>query len=107
MNSEDAEFERRTPNSRALLERSRATMPNGVPMAWMAGLYRHAPLFAVDGAGAYFGDADGNSYLDMNQADLSTTLGFAPAPVAEAVAARVISPPTSTGRNRRAGSTSR
>jgi glutamate-1-semialdehyde aminotransferase len=55
----------------------------------MAGLYQHPPLFAVDGAGAYFEDADGHRYLDMNQADLSTTLGFAPAPVAQAVAARV------------------
>ncbi len=86
---EDAEFVRRTPRSRALLERSRDSMPSGVPMAWMAGLYQHAPLFAVEGAGAFFEDADGYRYLDMNQADLSTTLGFAPAPVAEAVAARV------------------
>ena len=86
---EDAEFVRRTPRSRALLERSRDSMPSGVPMSWMAGLYQHAPLFAVEGAGAFFEDADGHRYLDMNQADLSATLGFAPAPVAEAVAARV------------------
>ncbi len=86
---EDAEFIRRTPRSRALLDRSRSSMPSGVPMSWMAGLYQHPPLFAVDGAGAYFEDADGHRYLDMNQADLSTTLGFAPAPVAQAVAARV------------------
>ncbi len=86
---EDAAFVRRTPGSRALLERSRASMPSGVPMSWMAGLYQHAPLFAVEGEGAYFEDADGHRYLDMNQADLSTTLGFAPAPVVEAVATRV------------------
>ncbi len=68
---EDVEFVRRTPGSRVLLERSRASMPSGVPMSWMAGLYLYAPLFAVEGGGAYFEDADGHRYLDMNQADLS------------------------------------
>lgn len=81
-------FAARTPGSRALLERARASMPSGVPMAWMAGLYRHPPLFAVRGAGAYFEDVDGNRYLDMNQADLAGTLGFAPPAVAAAVQRR-------------------
>ena len=64
-------------------------MPCGVPMAWMAGLYRHCPPFAVRGKGARFEDVDGNRYLDMNQADLSATLGFAPEPIVEAVASRL------------------
>lgn len=85
---ESARFAARTPRSQAFLERSRQCMPCGVPMAWMAGLYQHDPIFAVRGSGAYFEDADGNRYLDMNLADLAGTLGFAPAAVVEAVRRR-------------------
>jgi glutamate-1-semialdehyde 2,1-aminomutase len=85
---EDAELVRRCPRSQELLERGRASMPSGVPMAWMAGLYLHPPIFAVAGDGAYFEDVDGHRYLDMNQSDLATSLGFAPAPVVEALSAR-------------------
>jgi glutamate-1-semialdehyde 2,1-aminomutase len=85
---EDAEFVRRCPRSRSLLERGRGSMPSGVPMAWMAGLYLHPTLFAVSGDGAYFEDVDGHRYLDMNQSDLATSLGFAPPPVVEALSAR-------------------
>jgi len=85
---ESDRFETRTPRSRALLERSRRVMPCGVPMAWMAGLYRHTPIFAVRGEGAWFEDADGNRYLDMNLADLAGSLGFAPPAVVEAVRRR-------------------
>src|SRR6476659_10074948 len=76
--SEDDRFAARTPRSRALLERSRQSMPAGVPMAWMAGLYRHHPIFAARGEGACFEDIDGNRYLDMNLAELAGSLGFAP-----------------------------
>jgi glutamate-1-semialdehyde aminotransferase len=85
---ETKRFETRTARSRALLERSRAVMPCGVPMAWMAGLYRHAPIFAVRGEGAWFEDADGNRYLDMNLADLAGSLGFSPPAVGDAVRRR-------------------
>jgi glutamate-1-semialdehyde 2,1-aminomutase len=50
---EEAAFAARTPKSRAWLEAGRASMPNGVPMAWMAGLYRHnsiAPSLAISTA---------------------------------------------------------
>ena len=40
------------------------------------------------GAGCRFTDLDGNEYLDFNQADLSASCGFAPAPVLEAIAER-------------------
>lgn len=46
---EDALFRSRIPHSLDLAARARRSMPNGVPMAWMAGLYRHPPLFVVDG----------------------------------------------------------
>ena len=63
-------------------------MPAGVPMAWMAGMYAHPPLFVSHGDGAYFEDVDGNRYLDMNQADLSVSCGFNPPEVAAAVQQR-------------------
>ena len=51
---EDAMFRSRIPRSLELAARARRSMPNGVPMAWMAGLYRHPPLFVVEGSGALF-----------------------------------------------------
>ena len=48
---EDTEFVRRRPRSRELLERGRASMPGGVPMSWMTGLYEHATIFPVTGDG--------------------------------------------------------
>ena len=85
---EDAEFERMRPRSRALRERGRASMPGGVPMSWMAGLYEHPAIFPVAGDGAWFEDVDGHRYLDMNQVDVAGFIGFAPAPVTEALRAR-------------------
>lgn len=86
--AEDIAFARRRPRSRALLERGRASMPGGVPMSWMTGLYEHPAIFPVTGDGAYFEDVDGHRYLDMNQVDVAGFIGFAPAPVTEALRAR-------------------
>jgi glutamate-1-semialdehyde 2,1-aminomutase len=85
---EQAEFARRTQRSAALAARARPRMPDGVPMAWMAGLYDHAPLYVAHGDGCRFTDADGNAYVDFNQADLSASCGFAPPAVLDAIAER-------------------
>ena len=87
---ERAEFARRTPRSAELTARARLHMPDGVPMAWMAGLYEHRPLYVAHGAGCRFTDVDGNAYVDFNQADLSATCGFAPPPVLAAIAERAV-----------------
>lgn len=90
MKAREAErFVAERPRSRELWRKGRAVMPSGVPMAWMAGLYDHPPLFAAAGEGAYFTDVDGHRYLDMNQADVSTSCGFTPAPVIAAVRERM------------------
>lgn len=86
---EDAAFREARPRSLELLERARAHMPGGVPMSWMASLYDHPTVFAVEGEGAWFSDVDGLRYLDMNQADMSMACGYAPAGVVEAVAKRM------------------
>ncbi|MCA3574305.1 MAG: aminotransferase class III-fold pyridoxal phosphate-dependent enzyme [Aestuariivirga sp.] len=68
-------FASRTVQSRNLLSIGRGVMPDGVPMAWMAGLYRHQPIFVSHGSGSRFHDVDGNSYIDFNLSDLSNTIG--------------------------------
>lgn len=82
---ESARFHDMTGKSRTLGERARRSQPNGVPMAWMAGLYEHAPMYITKGDGAWFEDVDANRYLDMNQADLAAALGFAPPAVTKAL----------------------
>ncbi|HVO01103.1 MAG TPA: aminotransferase class III-fold pyridoxal phosphate-dependent enzyme [Candidatus Cybelea sp.] len=86
---EDTAFRERTPKSRAWLDRARASMPNGVPVAWMAGLFRPGPVVAAGGAGACFTDIDGNRYCDFNVCDLAMTMGYGPEPIVEAVARAV------------------
>lgn len=86
---EHARFHQARPKSAALLARAKGHMPNGVPCAWMDGLYFHEPMFASHGKGAYFWDVDGHEYLDMNQADLSMNCGYGPQALVEAVQQRV------------------
>jgi glutamate-1-semialdehyde 2,1-aminomutase len=85
---ERTRFAERTRRSAELSERARPLMPDGVPMAWMAGLYDHGPIHVAHGEGCRFTDVDGNHYLDFNQADLSASCGFAPPAVLEAIAGR-------------------
>jgi len=66
------------PRSRELHLKARQHMPNGVPMAWMKGLFDHPPLFIDHGEGAYITDVDGHRYLDLNVADMSMSPGYAP-----------------------------
>lgn len=86
---EHKRFHQARPKSAALLARAVKHMPNGVPCAWMDGLYFHNPMFASHGKGAYFWDVDGHQYLDMNQADLSMNCGYGPQALVEAVQQRV------------------
>lgn len=84
--AEDADFIRRSPASATWRARARAHMPNGVPMTWMAGLYRTPPIYIDRGSGPAFTDVDGNNYLDFNVGDLSMTIGFGNEVIAEALA---------------------
>jgi glutamate-1-semialdehyde 2,1-aminomutase len=76
------------PRGMALLERASASMPNGVPMAWMATLYEHPPIVVDRGSGGTFADIDGNRYVDFNLADTSMFAGYGPEAVTLAVAER-------------------
>jgi glutamate-1-semialdehyde 2,1-aminomutase len=87
--AENARFTDERPRSMALVERARASMPRGVPMAWMDDPYDHPPVWVSHGDGARFTDIDGHTYLDMYLADMSAFCGHAPAPVVEAVGRRM------------------
>lgn len=81
---EEAVFASRIPKSCSLLDRAQHHMPQGVPMAWMAGLYRFPTIFIEGGSGATFRDVDGNDYLDFNVCDLAMTMGYGPEPIVRA-----------------------
>lgn len=83
---EEKKFAARTQKSSVLREQAKRHMPNGVPMTWMAGLYRFPPIFITHGEGAEFFDVDGNSYVDFNVCDLSMTMGYGAKPISKAVA---------------------
>jgi glutamate-1-semialdehyde aminotransferase len=77
------------PRNAALLERATTSMPLGVPMAWMASLHGHPPLYMERGEGAYLFDVDGHRLLDLNIADTSMFCGYGPEPVVRAVSERI------------------
>lgn len=78
-------FNAAIPRSRAWLESSRDLMPNGVPVSWMSGFWRHLPVVAVSGSGSTFTDLDGRSYRDFNLCDLAMAAGFAPPAIVDAI----------------------
>jgi glutamate-1-semialdehyde aminotransferase len=86
---ERSRFVAERPRWMELNRRPSASMPRGVPMAWMDDLYEHPPVWIVEGSGAYFTDVDENTYLDMYVADMSAFCGHSPGPVVEAVAERM------------------
>ncbi len=88
--AERAHFLQQRPRSLELRERSRLSMPRGVPMRWMDDLNADGPVFVTHGSGAFFDDVDGHRYLDVNLADTSTFCGYAPASVVRAVSDAVV-----------------
>jgi glutamate-1-semialdehyde 2,1-aminomutase len=90
---ENRRFVEEHPRSLELHSRARRSMPNGYPMGWGPDMYAHGPIFVQSGEGAHFIDVDGHEYVDFNLADMSLFCGFAPEPVARAVAERVAAGP--------------
>jgi glutamate-1-semialdehyde aminotransferase len=86
---EYARFLAEHPRALELIERARASMPQGVPNGWMTELFGHEPLWIDRGEGAYLIDADGHRMLDTNIADTSMFCGYSPEPVVKAVSERI------------------
>jgi glutamate-1-semialdehyde 2,1-aminomutase len=82
---EQLRFEAAHPKSRALFERAKGSLLQGVPMHWMAKWAGGYPLFVAEGAGAHFTDVDGHRYLDLCLGDTGAMTGHAPAATVAAV----------------------
>jgi glutamate-1-semialdehyde 2,1-aminomutase len=82
-----ARFREGRPRSLAMIERARAHMPNGTPMAWMA--YHDGQLAYIDhGRGPGFTDIDGFTYVDFNASDMAMFCGHAHPAIVAAVQAQ-------------------
>jgi glutamate-1-semialdehyde 2,1-aminomutase len=82
-----ARFRQARPRTLAIVERARAHMPNGVPMAWMAS-DNDQPVYIDHGQGPGFTDVDGFTYLDFNASDMAMFCGHAHPAIVAAVQAQ-------------------
>ena len=82
---ETTTFHAAIPRSLEWLRTAEPHMPNGVPVSWMSGFWRHSPVVAVSGSGSSFTDLDGRQYRDFNLCDLAMAAGFAPEPIVRAI----------------------
>ena len=73
------------PRSRALHERAKASLLDGVPMNWMTEWASPFPLFVDSAAGAAFRCVDGHEYVDFCLGDTGAMAGHGPAPTIAAV----------------------
>jgi len=85
LESELATFAERHPKTRALHDRARSSLLDGVPMNWMVKWAGSFPLFLESASGAHATCADGHEYVDLCLGDTGAMAGHGPAPVREAV----------------------
>ena len=85
--SELERFRASRPRSLALIERARAHLPNGVPMAWMIS-DNDQPVYIDHGEGPGFTDIDGFGYVDFNASDMAMFGGHANPAIVRAVQAQ-------------------
>jgi glutamate-1-semialdehyde 2,1-aminomutase len=79
-----AEYQRRTPASKAAMERAAKIIPGG--LAQGSRHYAPYPLVIASGTGSRIVDVDGNSYVDYFQAATAQFLGHSHPAIIEAVA---------------------
>ncbi|MHB8892800.1 MAG: aspartate aminotransferase family protein [Candidatus Limnocylindrales bacterium] len=85
MAAETAAFERANPRSRALFERAKGSLLDGVPMNWMVRWAGPYPLFVESASGAHFSDVDGHEYVDFCLGDTGAMAGHGPEATIRAV----------------------
>jgi glutamate-1-semialdehyde 2,1-aminomutase len=83
-----ARFRQARARTLSMIERARAHMPNGTPMAWMAS-DNDQPVYVDHGQGPGFTDVDGFTYLDFNASDMAMFCGHAHPAIVAAVQAQV------------------
>ena len=75
MAAEMAAFEQANPRSKALFERAKGSLLDGVPMNWMVKWAGPFPLFVESASGAHFTDVDGHEYVDFCLGDTGAMAG--------------------------------
>ena len=85
MSAEMAAFEAANPRSRALFERAKGSLLDGVPMNWMVKWAGPYPLFVESASGAHFTDVDGHEYVDFCLGDTGAMAGHGPEATIRAV----------------------
>jgi glutamate-1-semialdehyde aminotransferase len=83
--AEAASFADRHPRSRALHERARRSLLDGVPMNWMVKWAGPFPMFLESASGAHATCVDGHDYADLCLGDTGSMAGHGPAPTIAAV----------------------
>jgi glutamate-1-semialdehyde 2,1-aminomutase len=83
---ENAVFAQRHPRCAAGHERARASMPDGVPMSWMAKWAGPFPLQVAEAAGSRFRCADDVEFVDLCLGDTGAMTGHSPPAAVAAVA---------------------
>jgi glutamate-1-semialdehyde 2,1-aminomutase len=89
MDRERRRFAAERPKSKALFERARSSLLEGVPMNWMVKWAGPFPIFVEEAQGAHFVDVDGHRYVDFCLGDTGSMLGHSPVPVADAISRQV------------------
>ncbi|MFZ0739048.1 MAG: aspartate aminotransferase family protein [Candidatus Acidiferrales bacterium] len=85
---EEQRFLAEHPKSKALYDRARASLLDGVPMNWMVKWAGPFPVFVAEAHGAHFVDVDGREYVDLCLGDTGAMTGHSPKAAAEAIAAQ-------------------
>jgi len=76
------------PKSKALYDRARASLLDGVPMNWMVKWAGPFPVFVAEAKGSRFIDVDGIEYVDLCLGDTGAMTGHSPDYAADAIAAQ-------------------
>jgi glutamate-1-semialdehyde 2,1-aminomutase len=85
MTRELAMFEADHPHSKALHERAKESLLDGVPMNWMIRWAGGFPIFVASASGAHFQDVDGHDYIDFCLGDTGAMAGHSPGPTVRAI----------------------
>lgn len=76
--AESERFAEERPRSAELHERAKASLPDGVPMNWMAKWPGRFPLFMERAEGSRLLDVDGHEYVDFCYGDTGAMAGHSP-----------------------------
>ncbi len=96
--TEEAEFNVRHHDSRAMTERARKSLAGGVASSWQA--TDPHPIYLADGQGSKVIDVDGNEYVDFHNGYGAVAVGHAHPKIVEAVSDRIGAARTSPSRPR-------